>query len=825
MPYEQTESKLQDFLAKALKNEEIQNGADDADLKESVLKEKFLRPNLQEKAQTVWEAGARQIATHDQLENEYEVHVRQLRREAAQMRRSYLRLPKWALVAILASLSPIFLLTGLLLFLAVLDQAGLLSTPVTLGDIFNGSIFSSVGTLALMMILFLFIVMSLLYIAICRALYRRYLASKEQHDTRLADVQRQLESNALGERLKAAEQEADKVVMEKILSDLRLIIGDDLEPSYETKLTISDPPQGLAEAFHPTFEITTEARDQIRSLLNNMPGGSIGVAGPRGVGKTTLLESFCGSPLPTTLKDRPVLSVMTSAPVEYDPREFILHVFSSVCHGVLKIKKIEEEDDWQPWGYMNAIQKPPITFLSTIISFKEAIAVILLGSFLMSTLFISNQLANLSDFFLDFFFGLGLFLVITGIVGLLIQVYQKFEQQRQKQSQKQQNTKLYGNDPLVMESRAHLDEIQFQQSYSSGWAGSLKGGVAAISAETTVQAAVNLSRKQRSLPEIVDRYRDFLRRASKEYEIIIGIDELDKIGSDEKAHRFLNEIKALFYLEKCFYLISVSESAMSSFERRGMPFRDVFDSSFDAIVHVGYLNLHKARRLLRRRVIGVPVPFLDFCHCMAGGLPRDLIRIFRSLYALHAEHIQANSGESSLSMLCNSLIRTDMSSKLRATSIAAKDIAFGSEGKELFSRISDLEVSLESSDELSSICKRLLANYRKLSDNPTSEEPANQSEPSEDAAKRREKLTSLSDELEVYLYYCATLQDFFGQEDLSPETLRAADELRTLEQLVRARQYFAINPRTVEPAITDFRQKYSNFRAGLSAASPALGSK
>ena len=30
------------------------------------------------------------------------------------------------------------------------------------------------------------------------------------------------ESNALGERLKAAEQEADKVIMDKILSDLRL---------------------------------------------------------------------------------------------------------------------------------------------------------------------------------------------------------------------------------------------------------------------------------------------------------------------------------------------------------------------------------------------------------------------------------------------------------------------------------------------------------------------------------------------------------------------------------------------------------------------------
>jgi GTPase SAR1 family protein len=753
------------------------------------------------------------------------------------MRLSYLRIPKWALVAILVGLSPIFLLSGLLLLLAVLAQAGLLSNPVTLSGIFNGSIFSNVGTLALMMILLFFIVMSLLYAALCRSLYRRFSVSKEQHDAHLAEVQRQLESNALGERLKAAEQEADKVIMEKILSDLRLIIGEDLEPSYETKLTIADPPQGLAEAFKPTFEITTEARGQLRRLLKNMPGGSIGVSGPRGVGKTTLLESFCGkASINTTLKDRPVLSVMTSAPVEYDPREFILHIFASVCHRVVedKQKKVEGkdeikgQDDREPWGYMSGIQKPPITFLSTIISFKEALAVILLRGFLMSTLFISKRLGNLSDFFLDFFFGLGLFFVIIGIVGLLIQAYQKFEQQRQTRREKQEDTKLYGNDPLVKEARDHLHEIKFQQSYTSGWAGSLKGGIASISAETSVQAAVNLSQKQRSLPEIVDSYRKFLILASQEYEIIIGIDELDKIGSDKKAHHFLNEIKSLFYLEKCFYLISVSESAMSSFERRGMPFRDVFDSSFDAIVHVDYLNLDKAKRLLRRRVIGVPVPFLDFCHCMAGGLPRDLIRTFRSLYAEHAknvedaenaehaEHTQADSGESSLSMLCNSLIRTDLRSKLRATSIAAKDIAFGSEGKELFSRISELEASLESSDELSSICESLLANYRKLSDNPSSEEPANQSELSEAAAKRRERLTSLSDELEVYLHYCATLQNFFGQEDLGQETLRAAEDSGTLERLATARQLLAISPRMVEAAVAPFQKEYLRVRPGSS---------
>jgi hypothetical protein len=364
--------------------------------------------------------------------------------------------------------------------------------------------------------------------------------------------------------------------------------------------------------------------------------------------------------------------------------------------------------------------------------------------------------------------------------------------------------KLYGDDLLVQKAFEWQRDIQFQQSYSSGWAGSLRGSIAPISVETTTEAAMELSRNQMSLPEIVDRYQGFLTLASEDYVIIIGIDELDKIGSDEEAQSFLNEIKALFGQQSCFYLISVSESAMSSFERRGLPFRDVFDSSFDAIVHADYLNLERAQRLLRRRVIGVPVPFLDFCHCMAGGLPRDLIRIFRALFD---EHLQSNSGESSLSTLCGSLIRADLKSKLLAASISAKDTMLDLEVKQLFDRIRKLEALLDSPDCFPKSCPDLLTGSRDLLES-TSQESTQQAESAEVAAKR-EKIALLSAELGAYLYYCVTLVQFFGREDLDQETLKAAESSGELERLARARQFLAINPRMAESELADFRQTYN----------------
>lgn len=73
---------------------------------------------------------------------------------------------------------------------------------------------------------------------------------------------------------------------------------------------------------------------------------------------------------------------------------------------------------------------------------------------------------------------------------------------------------------------------------------------------------------------------------------------------------------------------------MSAFERRGVPFRDVLDSSFDDVVRVPHLELPRSIELIQRRVIGLPQPFIYLLHGLSGGLPRDLIRAARELFEL-----------------------------------------------------------------------------------------------------------------------------------------------------------------------------------------------
>src|SRR5439155_14979303 len=123
---------------------------------------------------------------------------------------------------------------------------------------------------------------------------------------------------------------------ERVRQTVITAINRRLQPSYATRLEIKKP-RGFGEVFDKRFTIQTPARKRLQFMLNNMPGGSIGIAGSRGAGKTTLLKLFCGPKrVIETLNDKPVLGALVSAPVAYQPRDFILYLFSTVCQDVIE---------------------------------------------------------------------------------------------------------------------------------------------------------------------------------------------------------------------------------------------------------------------------------------------------------------------------------------------------------------------------------------------------------------------------------------------------------------------------------------------------------
>jgi hypothetical protein len=375
-------------------------------------------------------------------------------------------------------------------------------------------------------------------------------------------------------------------------------------------------------------------------------------------------------------------------------------------------------------------------------------------------------------------------------------------------------------DGLWAKAETWLKAIKFQQSYTSGWSGSIK---LPVGLEGGVSRAVTLAQNQLSLPEVVHFLTKFLEDVSLKYQVIIGIDEMDKLASDEQAQQFLNDIKSIFGLERCFYLISVSENAMSNFERRGLPFRDAFDSSFDDFVYVDHLNFESAQELLQQRLVGRPIPFFGMSYCMSGGLARDLIRNFRGVL----EVFERNPAQNGLSAICEKIVNTDLLAKVRAIRTSAKKIELEPDADQFMSKLSALESRVFSDALLLDAAKALVA----MRDSPQpADAPAavgaqvvgeqaaevragngsvaargqTPTRVDRERAAKREKLEDLGEELGTYTYCAVTLRQFF-RDTLPPAALKQPPAGGGLDDFAKARRGLGVDPRNTRDMLNAFR--------------------
>ena len=123
--------------------------------------------------------------------------------------------------------------------------------------------------------------------------------------------------------------------------------------------------EDLAEIEQPTSVVATSARSRLEHFVRDMPGGSIGLAGPRGAGKSTLIRTIC----PTTVRG-PTVGVVVAAPVDFTAREFILHLFAELCRMVIGRDNVEALRMPDPLGPRS---RPRLTFRALLLGAPLAI--------------------------------------------------------------------------------------------------------------------------------------------------------------------------------------------------------------------------------------------------------------------------------------------------------------------------------------------------------------------------------------------------------------------------------------------------------------------
>ncbi|OXM45462.1 hypothetical protein CFP75_31480 [Amycolatopsis alba DSM 44262] len=261
--------------------------------------------------------------------------------------------------------------------------------------------------------------------------------------------------------------------------------------------------------------------------------------------------------------------------------------------------------------------------------------------------------------------------------------------------------------------------------------------------------------------------------------IIVAIDELDKLADPAQAREFIDEIKGVFGVPHCLFLVSVSEDALTSFHRRGIPVRDAFDSAFTTVVRIEPFTLDEARVWLAKRAIGIPEPFVHLCYCLSGGLPRELRRIATTMYDHHID----TEKDDDLETVASSLVAADLAARLPAFTSTAAQLDDEQDPGTFLTNLAGPTCS--DAWWLLKKCETILP---RASDGAVT------------------ALTRLEWEAASYLYFCATVVEFFTNE-LQAQSVHTAVKDGSIVALAAARQQMALDPRVTWQLTTQFRQQ------------------
>ncbi|MFD2416255.1 transcriptional regulator [Amycolatopsis pigmentata] len=568
----------------------------------------------------------------------------------------------------------------------------------------------------------------------------------------------------------AAEEDWHTAARTTVRATVSRHLHETVNPAFSTVLTGLDR-SGLGLMRAGDRVVTTAAFARLRSLTDGITGGAVGVAGPRGAGKSTMLDAYQAGKFLGPGKQH--IALLESVPVRYDAREFVLHLFARTCTEVIRFCGERVDDQPSRWPAWLAHGRKAGPFL-------VAAALWVVVGFAGSAT-ITNPRPDFRAWLVTMWWP------IVFVLGSASLVY-LFLRRKPPAAPPPPSTRARPGDLRALGDLAAetLNGIEFQQKHTSGWSG--KVGLL-FGAETGLTDSRELTRQPRSYPRIVHDFSEFLRTtitclsavpSIATPSVVIILDELDKILSPAEAQDFVNEVKALFNLDVpgFLFLVSVSEDALASFERRGLPVRDAFDSAFDAIFRLEYLTLDDARSVLSSRVLGLPEPFMCLCHCMSGGLPRELLRVAR----------QVTAQDGTLEEVSRQLVADDLAGKAAGLRTIVAREAYDDVLAGEFVRHVDAHLVTEPAVLLGAAAKPPIP----LEADSTA-------------------LLRIQMETLAYLYYLGTVREVFGTGFSKEDLARGRDSEgdASFDTLASVRQLFSVNARLAWLTISAFRESWN----------------
>lgn len=367
----------------------------------------------------------------------------------------------------------------------------------------------------------------------------------------------------------------------------------------------------------------------VRQFIEDHSSSALGIAGPRGVGKSTIMAAIQVEP------SAQVLSI--SAAAKYDQTDLLRRLaFAAADRFAADIP-----------DRMHRQRRALMLGFAFYILILGGIGLIAVD--LQDPAIIPKTLGSLS--------GLGAASMICGFFIFAAYIT------RARSAFNLRRVHNHGSEGHAL-ARQLVSDLQYEVERTSGEKATFK-------LTNALGLESNSSRKNTtralSYADLVDRTRAVLQQLGREAtdrssRLIVMIDELDKLPDTDSLVHAINSLKDLYHLPGVHFIVSVSDEALTSFEMRGLQARDAFDSAFDMIVRANRFTEAESRDLLDSRVAGFPPDLGRLCHVWSGGLPRDLIRAARACIEIHHTDTHAQT----LASVASRFLASDFDTRFNA---------------------------------------------------------------------------------------------------------------------------------------------------------------
>jgi hypothetical protein len=186
---------------------------------------------------------------------------------------------------------------------------------------------------------------------------------------------------------------------------------------------------------------------------------------------------------------------------------------------------------------------------------------------------------------------------------------------------------------LTREATSLRERIRFTTALKLGSELGVSGG-SRLTGSLKQSREKSLDERPTTIPSLVFEFRRLAELIVKTIKnpLVIGIDELDKMGDPEAVRKLLRDIKGIFEITDVYFLVSVGEEAATALQLgtlQGMG-RDVFNSSFYTVIELPPLSPDEVADVMQSKGIQVSARKSELLCLLGAGNWREIVRLAES---------------------------------------------------------------------------------------------------------------------------------------------------------------------------------------------------